>query len=39
MTGKVGFLPAHWPQPYGEARDAERDAIFDAQLNSFADAG
>lgn len=35
MTGNFGFLQAQWPQLYREARNAERDALFDARTTCF----
>ena len=35
MTGNFGFLQAQWPQLYAEARNAERDALFDARTTCF----
>jgi type I restriction enzyme R subunit len=35
VSGNFGFLQRQWPQLYAEARDAERDALFDARTTCF----
>ena len=35
MVGNFDFLQAEWPQLYAEARNAERDALFDPRTTCF----
>jgi type I restriction enzyme, R subunit len=35
VSGNFGFLQAEWPQLHTEARNAERDALFDARTTCF----
>src|SRR5690606_2794206 len=35
MVGNCDFLQAEWPQLYAEARNAERDALFDPRTTCF----